>query len=465
MRKNKKIGLIIFFLAFAIFGSSCVKRRIQALDKKRIESRAAGHDLSPKVESFYPDKIKDFSIDQYLKWYKDLNAPPHLQLPVYESPKKLTKTEMVADFEYLFAELKESYPFFEVLKREENIDFIKNHDQYLKKIRKCENDEEFIKALKDIMADLHNYHAKIADRTYVDTTMRYYSQNWNQPSIYYEFINLNRQAVRNRYGLDGLQAQSSSGLIKRKKTSAVAKEKSTNLTFESQGDLAILKIGQMIDLTDISQDEKVLDEFLKNKHMYRGLVIDIRDNVGGNMEYWQNFLLPKLITDQKQVTNHMFFKNSPKSKLILSDNTLNVETLSNVDITGIKLDYSEDLKDFHYYIKDLIVINPDESKKDNGYRGQIFLLVNENVFSAAEGLASFIKHTDLATIVGSQTGGDGITLGVINSVLPNSGLVFTYTNTLGYAADGTINEEDPTMPDIKTSSYRQSIDTIEKQLK
>lgn len=213
------------------------------------------------------------------------------------------------------------------------------------------------------------------------------------------------------------------------------------------------------------KDQKVLDEFLRNKHMYKALVIDIRNNVGGNMEYWQSFLLPKLTKNPKQVINHMFFKDSAKTRLLLQDNTLNMENLSNVDITGIRLDHAEDLKDFAYYIKDTITINPDETKRDNGYEGPIFLLVDENVFSAAEGFASFIKHTEFATIVGTQTGGDGITLGVINSVLPNSGLVFTYTNTLGYDPSGEINEEDPTKPDIESASYRQSIETIENMIK
>ena len=45
-----------------------------------------------------------------------------------------------------------------------------------------------IKNLNEIMADLNNYHAKIADSAYVDQTLKYYAQNWNQPSIYYEFF-------------------------------------------------------------------------------------------------------------------------------------------------------------------------------------------------------------------------------------------------------------------------------------
>ncbi len=89
-------------------------------------------------------------------------------------------------------------------------------------------------------------------------------------------------------------------------------------------------------------------------------------------------------------------------------------------------------------------------------------MVDGAVFSAAEGMASFMKHSGSATLIGEQTGGDGITLGIINDVMPHSGLVFTYTNTLGYAPDGSINEEKRTLPDIQSSSYRNSLETIEE---
>lgn len=461
MRKLKKLSLILMLVGFVILSTSCVKRRMTQLEREKIAKENPGKKITGLSDDFYPDNITDYSTDEFIKWYKDLKAPPRLVLASPDHPKSLTKSEMVNDFEYLFKELKENYPFFGVLERKYEIDFLANHDIYLKRVKDCKTDGEFIKTMSEIMAELHNYHAKIADSAYVDQTLSYYSQNWNQPSIYYEFLNLNRQVVRNRYGLDGVQSKTNHGSIKRKQENSRPSEESKNLSLESHGDLAILKIKQMGDFSNKEADEKVLDEFLRNKHMYKALVIDIRDNVGGNMEYWQNFLIPKLSKNPKQVVNHMFFKDSDKTKLLLMDNNLNMESLSNVDISGIKLDYAEDLKDFSYYIKDLIAIEPDESQKDNGYEGKIFLLVDEDVFSAAEGFASFIKHTEFATIIGTQTGGDGITLGVINSVLPNSGLVFTYTNTLGYDPTGEINEENPTTPDIESSSYRQSLDIIE----
>ncbi len=183
MRKLKKYGLVVVFLMLIFIQTSCVKRRISYLEKEKFTRENTGKKASANTESIYPENITDFSMDEYLKWYKSLKSPPHLKLLRYENPKKLSKAEMVADFEYLFKELKENYPFFEVLKRKYDIDFIKNHDIYLKKVKDSKSDQEFIKNLNEIMADLNNYHAKIADSAYVDQTLKYYAQNWNQPSM------------------------------------------------------------------------------------------------------------------------------------------------------------------------------------------------------------------------------------------------------------------------------------------
>ena len=459
----KKLRLGLVFTLILLVGTSCVGRRFSKMQTKKAMRTYDEDGIILSDGSFYPDKITDFSVDEYLKWYKSLGSPLKLQLPQTGKAKSLNKEERVEDFNYLFNELKNNYPFFGVLKRQEKIDFIKNYDKYLKKVEACDNDEDFKKVLDEIMADLKNGHARIADKEYVEAIMRYFSKNWESPSIYYEFLNLNRQVVRNRYALSGMQSDTESHFQKGRDSALFSPSPSRNLSLEEVGDgLAVLRINQMAGSEKYTEDLKVLKEFLKNKHLYKALIIDIRGNSGGNMEYWRNFLLPKLITSQKTVTNNLFFKESNQTKLMFADESLNVERLRNVDITGIKLDHADDIDNFDFYMKDIITINPDPSDKDYGYQGSMYLLVDEGVFSAAEGFANFVKYSNTATLIGQQTGGDGITLGVINSVLPNSGYVFTYTNTLGYDPAGKINEENPTEPDILSKSYKDSLITIEK---
>lgn len=461
MKKISKIFCLI--LVFMLINTSCVKRRIDYLETRKNKEIIDFLDFNVKKEEFDPDDIDKFDVNTYLSWYKNLDNPPKLKLEEVNKAKTLTKKEMVEDFNYVINELKENYPFFDVLKRTKNVDFLGNYNKYLKKIEKAKNDQEFIGQMAEIIGELDNSHAKIADKNYVDYILKYYANNWNSPSIYYEFLNLNKTVVRNRYNLKGVQSSQKPKGNKKKSLSILENNSSSNMTLDtSVKDIAIIRIKQMLDPAFIKEDEEVLNEFLKNKHLYKALVIDIRGNSGGNMEYWQKFLLPKLLKSQKEVSNHLFFKDSQRAKIILADETLNIEKVSNVDLSAIKLEHSEDLKKFDYYIRNTIVVSPDESDKNNAYEGKIFLLVDKNVFSAAEGFASFMKNSKVATLVGQDTGGDGITLGVINDVMPNSGLVFTYTNTLGYSPDGNINAEDKTEVDIKSDSYRNSIDTIEE---
>lgn len=461
MIKRFKVFLVLALIF--VLSTSCVGRRLQTMRTKKAMQSYDKDGIILADGSFYPDKITDFSVDDYLKWYKNLTYPLKLQLPAPARPKSLTKEERVEDFNYFFDQIKNNYPFFGVLKREYKIDFLKNYDKYLKKIEACESDDDFRKAMEEIVAELKNEHARIADKDYVEATMRYFSKNWKSPSIYYEFLNLNRQVVRNRYGLDGMQSDTDNNFQIDRRKFLFSEDSSRNLSFEEVEDgIGLIKIKQMAGSEKYTEDLKVLKEFLKNKHLYKALILDIRGNAGGNMEYWQNFLLPKLITSQKTVTNNLFFKESNQAKLMFADDSLNVERMKNVDISGIKLDNADDLKHFDLYMKDVITINPDTSDKDYGYQGSIYLLVDEGVFSATEGFANFMKYSNTATLIGQSTGGDGITLGVINSVMPKSGFVFTYTNTLGYDPAGKINEENPTSPDIISKSYRDSLTTIEK---
>ena len=461
MKKQGKIFCLI--LVFMLISTSCAKRRLDQLEARRTKTIVSDGGFTGADGIFYPDNIDKYDVETYLNWYKDLQTPPKLQLPNPENPKELTNKEMVEDFNYVFNELKANYPFFKVLKREYNLDFLGSYNKYLKRIENAKTDQEFIDEMTGIMGELNNYHARIADKAYVEDTLRYYSKNWNTPSIYYEFLKMNKQVVRNRYNLSGEQTADIGQKNQKRALSFINKKQTANLTFESPAEeLALLKVNAMVDPEKFSEDEAVLDEFLKNKHLYKALIIDIRENYGGNMDYWQKFLLPRLLKSPKSVTNHLFFKDSDRAKLILADDTLNIEKLDDIDISAVKLSHSSDLKDFDYYIRDTITVNPDESEKKYGFDGNIYLMVDKAVFSAAEGMASFIKHSDAAQLVGEITGGDGITLGVINDVMPNSGLVFTYTNTLGYAPDGSINAEKRTVPDIESASFKNSIETIEE---
>lgn len=471
MSKKRKATILLILLILTM--SSCAKRRLEYLNQKRTQRQETYKEEKIEEKSIFPDDITKLSFEQYKLWYKNLKEPPKLNLPAQQEPKKLNNEQMIQDFEYYFNQMKDNYPFFEILKREYGIDFLNSHDIYLEKIKACKSDKEFLDAMKEINSELKNYHANIADRAYVEKTQKYFSNYWKNPSMYYEFLALNTQKVRNRYDLEGFQSYKDSTIkIDRQRkiegnyetTDSIEnrENKDSNMTLEELDDgIAIIKIKEMVSGEKLDEDKKTFQRFLDNKDKYNKLIIDIRDNVGGSMDYWQSFLLPELLTEDKSVTNYMFFKDGEKTKEILELEKVSVESIENINLDELELSNKENLNEFSYYREDPIEIKA----KGDGFSGQIFLLTNEKVFSAAEGLASFVKNTGIATIVGTNTGGDGITLGLVNDVLPNSGFVFTYTNTLGYGPDGSINEEEKTKPDINASSYKESIDIIKNYKK
>ena len=77
------------------------------------------------------------------------------------------------------------------------------------------------------------------------------------------------------------------------------------------------------------------------------------------------------------------------------------------------------------------------------------MLVGPAVYSASESFSVFCQETGFATLVGQNTGGDGIgSLDPIFLQLPNSGLLLQFSMMFGLNADGSSSEEAGTMPEI-----------------
>jgi C-terminal processing protease CtpA/Prc len=98
------------------------------------------------------------------------------------------------------------------------------------------------------------------------------------------------------------------------------------------------------------------------------------------------------------------------------------------------------------------------------FTGKIYVLVDRANYSSAEKFCVFCKATEWATLIGEETGGDGIGFDPIFISLPNSGLLVRFPAGMGLNPSGRANEEYHTMPDIKTGSpLEKTLDIIEKE--
>ena len=209
------------------------------------------------------------------------------------------------------------------------------------------------------------------------------------------------------------------------------------------------------------KDIEVLNKYLDKIKNYDALIIDIQGNPGGDSTYWQDYLIPK-ITNRPLTQNVYSFMKKGK---IFEDifelygyEDVTVDVMEELDFPEVT---SEIAKKFDKYSFEAISVEP--SEKSINFGGNVYLLVDRDVFSSAEALASFAKETGFATLVGEKTGGDGIGTDPYQVDLPKTGYVMRFPKELGITERGVIDELEKTTPDIKIISNEENINEDSKK--
>ena len=365
---------------------------------------------------------------------------------------ELDSEDYIEDFNFVYETLKTHYPFFEINKRKNGVDWLSNKKSYEKYISKSKNDKDFFNRMNDILSDLNNAHTNLVPETngifmYISyKTMPQNDWRYDISKIY------EKDRVRSRYNI-------SNSTVNEFINSNIKNDKGNlddsdyqNLTTDIliKDKLAYIKINSMLGEKFIADDREILSDFLCIIKSYPYLIIDIRGNGGGDTRYWQDFLLPRIIDKEYETTVYSFFKNGDLNRKIIKQKGVKKNVNEFLTNRVFNDDVSSIIKDFEYYSKSKIKISP--SKDSIRYKGNIYLLVDEGVYSSSETLASFCKETELAKLIGTKTGGDGIGFDPMQIDLPNTGYVLRFANDLGITESGSINEMDQTTPDIIVDS-------------
>lgn len=214
----------------------------------------------------------------------------------------------------------------------------------------------------------------------------------------------------------------------------------------------------MRSLNELSNDTEILDEFASKIRDSRGLVIDIRGNGGGSSSYWMEFFLPKILDKPYKMSFYSFIKDGYLYKDVIGREgymRLTDENMKKIDADQVILDL---ISDFNYAKKFDLEVKPSDDSIN--YKGKIYLLIDNNVYSSSEMMASFCKETGLAKLVGQRSGGDGLGSDPIQVDLPRTGFVLRFSKEMGITESGSVNELEQTMPDILSdiNFYDVSID-------
>ncbi|MCC0694652.1 MULTISPECIES: S41 family peptidase [unclassified Clostridioides] len=357
----------------------------------------------------------------------------------YSQKKQLSEEEKIDDFKYVYNVIKTGYPYLDVNKRLNHIDWLENKDKYIKRIKNTESDEEFIEEVSSILSELNNKHTELIDNKnrYELFKKSYSNNNW------YDF--LNDKKVVDRYNSINTKIKIPNDIFVKKE-----------LILE---DIIKGKVGYMY-LPSMSpqngsmdKDLKMIGDYVNTLEKYQTLIIDIRGNSGGSDRYWKG-IVSKLIKNDIKIDGYRLYRNNNKIvKKYTNARNIKLEPIENLPVGVKKNAPKETLKNFSDFEKTSYTIN---TNNDLEFKGNIYLLVDEKVYSSSESFSMFCKETKFATLVGETTGGDGGGIDPVLFELKNSGLIVRMSSCMYLNKDGICDEEFKTIPEFKVKDCKRT---------
>ncbi len=387
------------------------------------------------------DKKADFDYEIDLKYYSKDQSP-------FEN-----------DFDYAFDTLEKYYALFY---RNGTYDFLENREAYKKNIKNIKTDKEFFDRMNRILADLEDGHTNL-----LDSSEAYHIK---------ETFSLANDYYPNSVNIDLINYLFETKISKIKIFDKIFGKSFANtqnlIVQDINNDIAYLKIRAMIDPESdaFADDLDLLKSYLKKSKNKKALIIDLRGNGGGNSDYTNAYLYPMLMgkKDFKETHEYILFRNEEVFKYDPQYPELkaSIKKIREADfkymeenIPFLKKDKKimEDIrKNYTHIIFNPGLENAGEFGDEYKFDGNLYLLVDRDVYSSAQIASHVFRDNDFGTIIGEKTGGDGIGSTPAMVKLPNTKYILRFSHQLGLRETETIEESTYTIPDIEIPRKDQS---------
>jgi hypothetical protein len=228
-----------------------------------------------------------------------------------------------------------------------------------------------------------------------------------------------------------------------------------SLTFERYEELGVgyMYVGTFEPSTIEPQYHRILS-FLEEIEGYGSLIIDIRGNTGGAFRPWIEGIVGPLLQEDALHEYYLAYRSDGYVRQFHAG----------------ELDHKEEVPKDHFdhlppevLGKGYEVYNFSSTYTAThaaDFDGEIILLTDNVVYSAAEGFTNFCKQTGFAKIYGTASGGDGFFVWPAYFVLPNSKLVVTTSSSMSLDRKGRANEEARTQPDVLHETAFMALDEL-----
>ncbi len=205
----------------------------------------------------------------------------------------------------------------------------------------------------------------------------------------------------------------------------------------------------------IRKERKKVTAFLERAQgRYEKLIIDVRNNGGGDGVYFRDNLIAPLL-DEPATWKHTvgikrkFIAETKPSVLRFLRKDAG---LMQVHAQEVEPPTGFDGAQWVFYE----ITRQVEPADRYDFHGRLYILINGGCASATDCYADAVKRTGMGTLVGRRTGGAGGAVYFTPPMvrLPRSGMVFRMEADLGLNPDGTFNELVGTAPDIELPQAR-----------
>lgn len=393
----------------------------------------------------------------------------------------LSKEQRLADFESLCEGLRENYPYVKLAARQVGADLDTLETEYRSKVEQCENDDAFYYVLNDFVGTFsytghlalwgRRYESELADlREYVEKSggeererMEPYLETLDNPVSHRTYASMTKYYQEIDYRMEEKRAEENGG-ARGESAEAAGETAVVEEVMPANVETKILEPGKtayaFIDTFDYEQmetDREILLPFYEEVKDYENLIIDITNNLGGSMRYFNELVAAPLTKETLTVPGYQLFKGGENNETFLRIKKGVASGLYQPvsELPPMPELNPEDAADCDWFLREDYTVEPTGA----GFDGKIWLLVSENNYSSSEYAAMFSKASGFATLVGRRTSGDGIGTNPAYLILENSGLVVQYSPMYGVTADGSGSEEHGTEPDFVSPEGESALET------